>query len=156
MRGMYGTVSVVLMILLFMSCQPKPGEVMLKGPLCGTWRMIEAQYASGEISGTIDGEERICYKLMSGEHFAVIEMYKANPDSQFFAAVGTYTLGEGTYTEYYEASSSPARVGTHLTFKSEIVENQWTIEIEASERTEGYLKETWELVSKPAMADAGM
>ena len=152
MRIVYGLL-IILMVLP--GCQRPSGinRLHLEGPLCGTWLMENATYTGSDLKVTVTSDERTCYKLMSGEHFAVIEMYKANPDSQFFAAVGTYETTDSTYTEYYEASNTPAKVGTKMVFKYELQGDLWTIENQTSGMT---MVEHWERVSKPVVNKAGM
>ena len=126
---------------LLFSCSNKD-----KTRLCGTWRMVEGIYSGPDFSVTTTQEERICYKILSENHFSVIEMFKANPDSQFFAAVGTYSLSDSTYTEYYQASNIPSKVGEKFEFHSVIQDNKWTIKLKAKDLQ---LEETWVCVNTP-------
>jgi len=124
-----------LMWALFLSCTKKD-----KTTLCGTWKMIEGNYKGPDFSVVTTEENRICYKILSQNHFSVVEMFTQNPDSQFFAAVGTYTLSDTTYTEHYEASNLPSKTGETLTFHSIVKDNKWTISLKANDLE---LHETW-------------
>ncbi len=127
------------MWLLLVSCANEN-----KYKLCGTWKMVEGTYIGPDFSVTTTSENRICYKILSENHFSVVEMFTENPDSQFFAAVGTYKLSDSTYTEYYEASNLPSKTGETLTFHSVIKDKKWMISLTSQDLQ---LKETWVCVN---------
>jgi hypothetical protein len=97
---------------------------------------------------TIDGNIRLCYKILSDDHFAVVEMYKSKPESLFFAAVGQYTLDDTVYTEILEGCNVPAEVGRTNVFHSQIDDNTWRIYMK---RQDVELDETWVRTRKPAL-----
>jgi len=134
---------IALFVFLFVLLQCQGQKERSK--MCGTWRMIEGSYEGPGVKVVYDKDERLSYKLISEEHFAVIEMYKANPESLFFAAVGTYTWDDISYTEHYEASNDPAKVGQTLTFQSSVKEFIWKISLEQESLR---LEETWEQIEK--------
>ena len=141
MKSLKAFLAFLLMWPLLFSCTNSE-----KNRLCGTWRMIEGTYIGPDFSVTTTEEDRICYKIISQNHISVVEMYKANPDSQFFAAVGTYTLSDSTYTEYYEASNLPSKMGEKFEFHSIIEDKKWTIKLETDDLQ---LEETWVCTSSP-------
>ena len=82
----------------------------------------------------------MCYKIISENHFAVVEVYADNPDSMFFAAVGAWHLKDSIYTEIYEASNVPTKIGEKMEFHSVISANTWQI---SSSKDDLSLEETW-------------
>lgn len=138
MKRYKAIVTFLLMWLLLFSCVSNDPKV------CGTWKMVEGTYIGPDFSVTTTTDNRICYKILSENHFSVIEMFTDNPDSQFFAAVGTYKLSDSTYTEYYEASNLPSKTGETLTFHSVIEDKKWTISLTSDDLR---LEETWVCVN---------
>ncbi|MBN2410066.1 hypothetical protein JXQ31_00145 [candidate division KSB1 bacterium] len=134
-------IALFIFFLVLLQCQGQKERSLM----CGTWRMIEGTYEGPGMKVVYDKDERICYKLISEEHFAVIEMFKDNPDSLFFAAVGAYSWDDTSYTEFYEASNDPAKVGESLTFQSSVKGFIWKISLEQESLT---LDETWERIVK--------
>ncbi len=133
-------VGIVILICLFItSCNKETPRV------CGTWRMVEGVYEGPDFTVRTNEETRICYKIMGDRHFSVIEMYPDNPDSNFFAAVGTYSLTDSAYTERYEASNIPGKVGEELVFHSELDDKTWKISLESEDMT---LHEIWTCVNE--------
>jgi len=132
------TTLLVFLLVLLQCREQKPPQ---HSSMCGAWSMIEGTYIGAGINTVYNQDERICYKLISDEHFAVIEMFKANPESLFFAAVGTYQWTDSTYTEIYEAANDPAKVGQSLTFRSSVKDIYWKISLEQEDMM---LNETWE------------
>jgi len=127
-------VAFILTSFLLFSCAKKEQNV------CGTWKMIEGNYEGPDFSVKTDAEKRICYKILSENHFAVIEMYMDNPDSMFFAAVGTYQLLDSTYIETYEASNVPTKIGEKMEFHSTLHDKTWKISLNKDDL---FLEETW-------------
>jgi len=134
-------IALLVIFLVLLQCQGQKE----RSQMCGTWRMIEGTYEGPGLRVVFDKNERICYKIIGEEHFAVIEMFKHNPDSLFFAAVGTYTWDDTSYTEHYAASNDPAKVGESLTFQSSVKSFIWKISLEQEALT---LDETWERMVK--------
>lgn len=132
---------VIITSLVIPSCQKTKPSFQV----CGTWRMVSGVYITPSMTVHSDGTNRISYKIFSGDHFSVVEMFKNNPDSLFFAAVGTYDLTDSTYTEKYQASNVVAKVGQQLKFKSQISEGVWRIQLKTVDME---LDETWECVQK--------
>ncbi|HPG42031.1 MAG TPA: hypothetical protein PLP19_21975 [bacterium] len=130
--------ALLVFLLVLLQCEQKPPQ---HSSMCGAWSMIQGTYIGAGINTVYNQDERICYKLISDEHFAVIEMFKANPESLFFAAVGTYKWTDSTYTEIYEAANDPAKVGQSLTFRSSVKDIYWKISLEQEDMM---LNETWE------------
>ncbi len=127
--------SFILFLMIFFSCTTKN-----QLDVCGTWRMVEGVYIGPDFKVTTNAENRICYKILSGDHFAVVEMYAYNPDSMFFAAVGSYTIEDSTYTEIYEASNVPTKIGEKMVFHSVIENKTWKISLKKDDL---HLEETW-------------
>lgn len=125
---------IFFMSILVLSCSKTKPEI------CGTWRMVEGTYVGPDFSVTTDSENRICYKVISEDHFAVIEVYADNPDSMFFAAVGSYTLNDSTYIETYEASNVQTKIGEKMQFHSSISDKVWKIK---RIKDDLHLEETW-------------
>lgn len=123
----------VLACLVFSCSRKKPN-------VCGTWRMVEGYYDGPNFQAKTNTDIRICYKIISESHFAVIEMYSDNPDSMFFAAVGSYEIDDSTYTEIYEASNVPTKIGEKMVFQSSIENNTWKIKLNRDDLS---LDETW-------------
>ncbi len=132
----------ILLVLIFVGCKEEP-----KTTLCGTWRMTVGTYVGPGFSTTSDEKNRISYKILSQKHFAVIEMFHDNPDSQFFAAVGTYAFDDTSYTENYEASNIASKIGQSLRFKSKVKDGKWDIQLKTKDME---LNETWMCVNKPS------
>ncbi len=131
-----------LLNLFFVACKNEPNST-----LCGTWRMTAGKYVGPGFSTTSSEKNRISYKILSQNHFAVVEMYHDNPDSQFFSAFGTYSFDDTSYTENYEASNIASKVGQSLKFKSKVENGKWIIQL----KDEGMeLDETWMCVNKPS------
>ena len=126
--------------LLIVSCS-KCGD----NQLCGTWRLVQANYSGPDFELSINENSRICYKILSEQHFSVVEMYPQNPDSFFFAAVGTYSLNDTSYVETYEASNMSAKVGEKVHFHSIVEGDKWRIR-GADENLK--INETWIRVAK--------
>lgn len=113
----------VPIILLLQSCTKSASS------LEGTWQMEQGTYTSLRDSLKIetDGTDRFSIKIMGPKHFAVVEMFKNNPDSLFFAAVGTYRLTPTKYIETYEASNVGYQVGTSREFDYSLDGDRFTI-----------------------------
>lgn len=132
-------VVIILSFVVFISCQEKVN------PLNGAWKMVSGTYEGPEFKVECTGEDRMCYKVISDDHFAVVEICPANPDSNLFTAVGKYNLTESTYTEMYEATNVTYKIGTSLTFNFKLKEDNtlWIIEAKQEEMV---LHEIWERV----------
>lgn len=144
MNGLRIVFCIVLAGSVFFSCGKKQPDV------CGTWRMAAGTYIGPDFSVTTDAENRICYKVLSGDHFAVVEVYADNPDSMFFAAVGSYEIDDSTFTETYEASNVPTKIGEHLQFQSIIQNETWDISLKKDDLQ---LQETWVRIKSGNVAD---
>ncbi|NOY57970.1 MAG: hypothetical protein GXO75_03420 [Calditrichaeota bacterium] len=141
MKNFNWILSLVLLGLFFAGCKKEDKTV-----LCGTWKMTSGKYVGPGFSTTLDETNRISYKILSQNHFAVVEMYHDNPDSQFFSAFGTYNFTDSSYTEHYEACNIPSKVGQSLKFKSKVENGKWIIQL----KNEGMeLNETWICVNRP-------
>jgi hypothetical protein len=116
--------SMLAILLLVNGCTKEKSS-----PLEGTWKMVSGTYTDLQSNQKIetDESERFCIKIMSGNHFAVVEMFKDNPDSLFFAAVGTYEVSGNRYIETYSASNVGYQVGTSREFSFTLDSNNWTI-----------------------------
>lgn len=132
MKSIY--ITLVLLMALFLSCAKKQSDI------CGAWRMVEGTYVGPDFSVTTDSENRICYKVISEDHFAVVEVYADNPDSMFFAAVGSYTLDDSIYTETYDASNVQTKIGEKMEFHSILENKTWKI---SRIQDDLHLEETW-------------
>lgn len=130
---------VVVLLIFVLGCSTDKPRV------CGTWRMVEGTYVGPDFTVLTNEENRICYKILSDRHFSVIEMYPDNPDSNFFAAVGTYSLTDSVYIERYEASNIPSKMGEEFVFQSQVKDKTWKISLASEDMT---LKETWVCVSE--------
>ncbi|MBN1540863.1 hypothetical protein JW992_01875 [candidate division KSB1 bacterium] len=113
--------------------------------LCGTWRMVQGEYKGPELQVKQDEITRICYKILANDHFAVIEMFPDNPDSLFFAAIGTFQLNGDSYKEHYTASNVASKIGQTLAFYSEVKGDIWHIRLQTQEMS---LSETWQRIQK--------
>ena len=134
MKSLTYLLSVICACTLILSCSKSRSDI------CGTWRMVEGTYVGPDFSVTTDAESRICYKVISDDHFAVVEVYADNPDSMFFAAVGSYKLDDSTYTETYEASNVQTKIGEKMEFQSNLKEKTWKI---SRIKDDLHLEETW-------------
>jgi len=114
--------------------------------LCGTWKMVSGIYKGPDFMVKTDESKRSCYKLLSQDHFAVIEMFKSNPESLFFAAVGSYELIDTSYVENYEACNIPSKVGESEVFFSTVKGDTWRIRMKKEDME---LDETWVRIKKP-------
>ena len=126
---------VALFCLLLVSCGGL-GDTSLEG----TWQMVSGTYPTNAGKVVIEGDERLCYKILSADHFAVVEMYRNRPDSLFFAAVGKYSLKNDVYKETLEGCNVSADVGRTNTFESEVTDDSWRIRMT---RDDTELDETW-------------
>ena len=131
--------SAILMLFFLTACNPNTPRV------CGTWRMVTGTYEGPDFTVQTNEENRICYKILGDRHFSVVEMYPDNPDSNFFAAVGTYSLSDSFYTERYEASNIPSKMGEVFVFKSQVEGKTWKISLQSEDLT---LEETWVCMSE--------
>ncbi len=120
------------------------GEKQVKpGPFCGAWKMIRGTYKGPNFSVQSTEENRICYKVISLDHFAVVEMFKDNPDSMLFTAVGHYQYDDSTYTENYEATNVPFQVGKKNVFRYRLENNRWYLDMKTEDME---LHEVWERI----------
>lgn len=117
-------------------------EQSQEGSLTGTWQMESGTYTDRAMNQTIvtDESERFSLKIMSSKHFAVVEMFKAKPDSLFFATVGTYSITGDKYIERYEASNVGYQVGALREFSYSLEGDRWTISTTEENMD---LRETW-------------
>ncbi len=118
--------------------------------LCGTWRMISGKYSGPDFEIRENDATRMCYKILSENSFAVIELYPNNPDSLFFAAFGHYEMSDTGYTEIYEASNVPSKIGSRLHFHSRFKDKEWKISLKTAELS---LDETWMRISRPEIEE---
>lgn len=123
-----------IIVLILASCQQKPD--LFKG----TWIMVEGDYQGPDVRMSTTEENRICYKILSDGHFAVVEMCRAKPDSQFFAAVGRYSFDDSTFTETYDACNVGYKVGSSNRFSYKMEGDRWRLEMHTSEMK---LNEVW-------------
>lgn len=115
------------------------------GPLCGAWKMVSGSYRGPDFQVNCSENDRICYKVLSRDHFAVVEIFPDNPDSMLFTAVGKYHLTDSLYVEEYEATNVPYKTGTSMTFKYKLENSRWIIETREKDME---LYEEWERVKK--------
>lgn len=129
--------SLVAILILVNGCAQQKS-----GPLEGAWKMVSGTYTDLKTNQEIAMEKtgRFCIKVMSDTHFSVVEMFKENPDSLFFAAVGTYQLTDDHYVETYQASNVGYQIGTSREFVYNLEGDRWTI-MRSQEDME--LRETW-------------
>lgn len=125
-------------LLLLLGCRSKEAKTIE-----GTWQMVSGRYITPSDTVICSDESRLCYKLIGANHFSVVEMYRARPDSAFFAAVGRYTLHDSVYTEILEGCSNPNMVGISNVFQSSLLGDTWRI---YRENEDGSLDETWKRV----------
>ncbi len=138
MRIIGNFLAIFFTALLLVSCQQKePNQ------LCGTWRMVNGIYKGPDFTVETNEDKRICYKLISEKNFAVIEMFKSNPESLFFAAVGHYEWDDTSYVEHYEASNVPTKIGETERFTSRLDGDLWHISMKSQDME---LEETWRRV----------
>lgn len=123
-----------VIILIVLSCQHKPDLFE------GTWIMVEGEYKGPDVQISTTEENRMCYKILSDGHFAVVEMYRVRPDSQFFAAVGRYSFDDSTFTETYDACNVGYKVGTSNRFGYKLEGDRWLLKMHTSEMK---LNEVW-------------
>ena len=114
--------------------------------LNGAWQMISGRYETPTDTVICSPETRLCYKIISEHHFSVVEMYRAKPDSAFFAAVGRYKVAGDTYTEILEGCSNANMVGDKNVFESNLTGNKWRI---YRKTEDSVLDETWVRASVP-------
>lgn len=123
-----------IIVLIVPSCQQKPDIFK------GTWIMVEGDYNGPDVQIVTTEENRMCYKILSDGHFAVVEMYRAKPDSQFFAAVGRYQFDDSTFTETYDACNVGYKVGSSNRFSYKMEGDRWRLKMHTSEMQ---LNEVW-------------
>ena len=130
----------IILIFLMIACQKKEED-----SLSGAWKMVSGSYVGPAIQVECNEEDRMCYKVIGKDHFAVVQVCPANPDSMFFAAIGKYSLSDSTYVEEYEATNVPYKIGTSMSFKSKFEEdkNLWIVEAKDDEME---LHEVWQKV----------
>ena len=130
----------LFLFLLLISCKKEN-----VGTLEGAWKMVSGSYVGPNIQVECNEEDRMCYKVISKDHFAVVQVCPANPDSMFFAAIGRYSFNGSTYIESYEATNVSFRIGTSMTFTSKFEEDQnlWILEAKDQDME---LYEVWERV----------
>jgi hypothetical protein len=130
-----------IFIFLIFACQKEEDN----NALTGTWKMVSGSYIGPAIQVECNEEDRMCYKIISRDHFAVVQVCPANPDSMFFAAIGKYSMSDSTYVEEYEATNVSYKIGTSMTFKSTFEEdkNLWIVEAKDNEME---LHEVWQRV----------
>ena len=144
MKTMKPLQSIILLcsfiFFMVLNCQKSEEDV-----LNGAWKMVSGSYIGPDIKVECDDEERMCYKIISKDHFAVVQVCPANPDSMFFTAIGKYSLSDSTYTEEYEATNVTYKIGTSMTFSSKFEEDH-TIWIINAKDEEMELHEVWQRV----------
>ena len=136
-------VVLVSIICLTLSCS----NVKETASLQGTWQMISGKYVTPTNIVECNKETRLCYKLIGEHHFSVVEMYRAKPDSAFFAAVGRFELHGDKYTEILEGCSNSNMVGDENVFESTLEDNKWRI---YRKTNDSVLDETWIRVESPS------
>ncbi|HHM23526.1 MAG TPA: DUF4488 domain-containing protein [Bacteroidetes bacterium] len=124
-----------------LSCEKK--RQVRPGPFCGAWKMISGTYKGPNFTVQSTEENRLSYKVISQDHFAVVEMFKSNPDSMLFTAVGRYTYDDSTYTEFYEATNVPYQTGTKNIFRYKLEGNRWILDMKTEDME---LHEVWERI----------
>ncbi|RMD95427.1 MAG: hypothetical protein D6813_00385 [Calditrichaeota bacterium] len=115
-------VPILLLLFLFFAC-----EKQKTNPFEGAWKMIKGTYSSDDTKIETTEEQRFCIKIMGPKYFAVVEMFKHNPDSLFFAAVGTYEFTKDKYIEKYTASNVGYQIGSKRTFDYTLENDLWTL-----------------------------
>ena len=130
----------IIFIFLILSCQKKEED-----PLNGAWKMVSGSYTGPEFQVDCTEADRICYKLISDDHFAVVEICPTNPDSNLFTAVGKYNMTDSIYTETYEATNVSYKIGTSLSFNYKLEEENtlWIIDVKQEDME---LHEVWQRV----------
>ena len=126
----------VSIVCLVLSCS----SVKETATLEGTWQMVSGRYETPTNTVICDKDTRLCYKLIGENHFSVVEMYRANPDSAFFAAVGRYTLDDNKYIEILEGCNNANMVGDVNVFESTLTKDEWRI---YRKTDDSILDETW-------------
>lgn len=109
----------------------------------GTWRMEACTYIGSEKNNTSESDDitkRFCLKIFGAGHFALVEMFKDNPDSLLFAALGKYQLTHDRYMEKYDASNVGYQTDSWREFEY-FLEGDSLITISISEDVT--LKEVW-------------
>ena len=129
------------LIFIIAGCQKKPEH----GALEGAWKMASGTYIGPSFKVECSEQDRLCYKVISKDHFAVVEVCPANPDSMLFTAVGIYSLSDSVYTEKYEATNVSYKIGTSMNFKYKLEENQMLWIIDAKEE-DMELHEVWQRI----------
>ncbi len=134
---MFRKIAVLCLLLMLSACASQK-----ENPIEGTWRMVSGRYVEpdADVVITTDEHTRFAIKVLGPSHFSVVEMFKENPDSLFFAAVGTYRLDGDKYIEQYEASNVGYQVGTSREFSFALVTDSLTI---SSSRGNMELHEVW-------------
>lgn len=107
--------------------------------------MVSGKYVGPNFNLECSEQDRKCCKVISKDHFAVVQICPANPDSMFFAAIGKYSLSDSTYVEEYETTNVSYKIGTSMSFKSKFEEdkNLWIVEAKDDEME---LYEVWQRV----------
>lgn len=126
-------------LLAFLNCARQS-----ETPIEGTWQMVSGTYTdiANTVTITTDESKRFSLKVVGPKHFAVVEMFKENPDSLFFAAVGTYKIKGNKYIETYEASNVGYQVGTSREFEFGVTGGRWKIKSVGSD-SDMALDEVW-------------
>lgn len=93
-------------------------------PLAGVWR-ITSRLQGGKLTPIHQTGARQTYKILSGTRF---QWAAINPETKEFSGTGggTYTFGNGKYTETIEFfSRDSSRVGASLTFDGKLENGEW-------------------------------
>ena len=135
MRIFISILSLSILCFCFLNCSTDEA-----GSLEGTWQMVSGKYVTPSGIVECNEEARLCYKILGEQHFSVVEMYRANPDSGFFAAVGRYKVDGPEYTEILEGCNNANMVGNSNVFESTLTGNSWRIYRKTEDME---LDETW-------------
>jgi hypothetical protein len=135
MKMLISFVLLTVLFLCFLNCSTPE-----KNPLEGTWQMVSGKYVTPSTTVECNEKTRLCYKIIGANHFSVVEMYRAKPDSAFFAATGRYKDEGKTYTEILEICSNANMVGISNVFESTLANDTWRI---YRKTQDSELDETW-------------
>ena len=140
MRALNSFVLLAAIVLCFMNC-----STTKKNSLEGTWQMVSGKYVTSSTIVECNDETRLCYKIIGAQHFAVVEMHRAKPDSAFFAATGRFERKGSNSTEVLEICSNANMVGISNVFESTLKGDTWRIYRKTEDEE---LDETWVRVKK--------
>ena len=108
---------------LFLSTGSAPAQKC--DGLCGTWELVSTKWEDADgNSGVSTTADLPSMKVLNLTHFSLTRM---NKDGSFAGHSGSYTLGNGAYTEHIQSASNPYLRGQSFTFESKLVGDTWHI-----------------------------